>query len=118
MSYAEHQITPIKTLVQVIVALTILTILTVIMSRIDLGMLHLPMALLIAGIKAALVVMIFMGLRNDNRVNGLIFTVGAVFVVVFIVFTLFDTEFRGDLSNTTEGTIMEQEAGPTGDLQH
>jgi len=115
MSHAEHHITPIKTLVQVIVALAFLTVLTVVMAHVDLGFMHVPMALLIAGIKATLVVLIFMGLRHDNRVNALIFAMGAIFVVVFLAFTLFDTAFRGDLPNTTKGTIMEQQA--TGSLQ-
>jgi cytochrome c oxidase subunit 4 len=39
-----------------------------------------------------------------------VFGVGALFVIVFLSFTLFDTMFRGDLSNTTKGTIQEQQA--------
>lgn len=108
--HAEHHITPIKTLVQVIVALFALTVLTVVTSRMDLGGLDVPVALAIALTKGALVVSVFMALKYDNKVNAVVFGVGALFVVVFLVFTLLDTAFRGDLSNTTKGTIMEQEA--------
>jgi cytochrome c oxidase subunit 4 len=66
------------------------------------------MALAIAGVKGTLVVLFFMGLKYDNRVNMVILTVGALFVVVFLAFTMLDTEFRGDLPNTTKGTIMDQ----------
>ena len=55
------------------------------------------------------VVMIFMALKWDNKVNATILAVGALCVVIFISFILIDTEFRGDLSNTTEGTIMDQQ---------
>lgn len=109
MAHAEHHITPQKTLIQVFVALIVLTVVTVFTSRIDLGAFNVPVALLIASVKASLVVLIFMALRHDNRVNAVIFGVGAVFVLVFLVFTLFDTAFRGDLPNTVEGTIQEEE---------
>lgn len=108
MSHAEHHITPIKTLVTVILALFGLTILTVATSRMDLGGLDVPVAIAIASLKAGLVVLIFMGLKYDNKVNALIFGIGSLFVIVFLTFTLLDTVFRGDLSNTQKGTIMEE----------
>ena len=108
MAHAEHHITPIKTLVLVFAALVALTVITVLTAQVDLGAFNVPLALLIAGTKASLVVAIFMALKYDNKVNTLVFAVGTLFVIVFLVFTLFDTAFRGDLSNTTEGTIMDQ----------
>lgn len=110
MAHVEHHITPKKTLIQVFLALVALTVLTVITSRMDLGGLNIPLALFIAFVKATFVVLIFMALRYDNRINAVIFALGTVMVVVFLVFTLFDTAFRGDLPNTVKGTIMEQEA--------
>lgn len=110
MAHAEHHITPIKTLIQVILALVALTVLTVVTSRLDLGVFNIPLALFIAFVKASFVVLIFMALRYDNRINAVIFALGTVMAVVFLVFTLFDTAFRGDLPNTVKGTIMEQEA--------
>ncbi|HAY36302.1 MAG: oxidase [Bacteroidetes Order II. Incertae sedis bacterium] len=105
-----HHITSIKTLSIVIGALVILTGLTVFTSRFDLGVFTVPLALAIATTKAALVVTIFMALRWDNKINAAIFGIGILFVIVFISFVLFDTAFRGDLPNTTKGTIMEMEA--------
>lgn len=109
MSHAEHHITPKKTLIQVFAALIALTVITVVTAQVDLGAFNVPVALLIAGTKATLVVLIFMALKYDNRVNLLVFLVGVLFVVVFLVFTLFDTLYRGDLGNTTEGTIQDQQ---------
>ncbi len=109
MAHALHHITPRKTLIQVFVVLVLLTITTVVSSQMDLGAYNVPLALFIALVKASFVVLIFMALRHDNRVNGVVLGVGAVFVVLFLVFTLFDTAFRGDLPNTVEGTIMEEE---------
>lgn len=108
MSHAEHHITPIKTLVAVILTLFVLTILTVVTSRMNLYGLDVPVAIAIAATKAALVVLIFMGLKYDNKVNSLVFGIGSLFVIVFLTFTLLDTVFRGDLSNTQRGTIMEE----------
>lgn len=104
-----HHITPTRTLVAVFGTLVILTILTVVTSRLDLGVLNVPLALTIASIKGTLVVLFFMALKYDNRVNMVILTVGALFVIVFLAFTLLDTTTRGDLPNTQTGTIMEQQ---------
>lgn len=105
-----HHIASTRMLVTVFGALIFLTIFTVISSRVDLGILNVPLAMLIATTKAALVVGFFMALKYDNRVNSLVFAVGVLFVVVFLSFTLLDTSFRGDLPNTTKGTIMELDA--------
>ncbi|TDI69823.1 MAG: oxidase [Bacteroidetes bacterium] len=110
MAHAEHHVTPIKTLIQVFLALIALTAITVVAARMELGPLNVPIALTIAIVKASFVVVIFMALKNDNRMNAVIFLVGAVFVVVFLTLTLFDTAYRGDLPNTVKGTIMEEQA--------
>ncbi|MDE2996590.1 MAG: cytochrome C oxidase subunit IV family protein [Bacteroidota bacterium] len=104
-----HHIVPVKMLVAVIGVLVFLTVLTVALAQIELGVLEVPVALAIALTKAGFVVMIFMALKWDNKVNATILAVGALCVLIFISFILIDTEFRGDLSNTTEGTIMDQQ---------
>jgi cytochrome c oxidase subunit IV len=105
-----HHISSTRMLVSVFGSLIFLTILTVATSRLDLGGFNVPLAMVIASVKAALVVGFFMALKYDNRVNALVFAVGILFVAVFLSFTLLDTMLRGDLPNTTEGTIMEMEA--------
>ncbi|NBC01479.1 MAG: oxidase [Bacteroidetes bacterium] len=105
-----HHIIPKKTLFSVFAALIGLTLLTVITAlTIDFGVLEIPVALAIASTKALLVVIFFMALKYDNRVNALAITVGLVFVSVFIIFTMLDTVFRGDLDNVSNITISQQE---------
>lgn len=104
-----HHIIPVKMLYAVIGVLVFLTVLTVALAQVELGVFEVPVALAIALTKAGFVVMIFMALKWDNRVNASILAVGALCVLIFISFILIDTEFRGDLSNTTEGTIMDQQ---------
>ncbi len=101
-----HHIIPLRTLSMVFGALLFLTVITVITAQIDLGLLNIPLALAIAGAKAILVVFVFMALKYDNRVNLLTVVLGVVFVVVFLVLTLADTEFRGSLG-ITEPAIIE-----------
>lgn len=108
--HADHHIIPFKTLASVFGALVVLTVLTVAVAQIDLGPLNIPVAIGIAVAKATLVVMFFMALKYDKPVNSMVFTVGTVFVVVFLVFTLFDTAFRGDIGNVGAQTIEEEEA--------
>ena len=108
MSHAEHHISSIKMLSIVFGGLVLLTVVTVLTAQLDLGAFNVPLAMTIAVTKASLVVVIFMALKWDNKVNAVIFGIGLLFVAVFISFTLLDTLFRGDLSNTTEGTIQDQ----------
>ncbi|PSQ68765.1 MAG: oxidase [Bacteroidetes bacterium QH_2_67_10] len=105
----SHHIIPMKILLRVFGGLVVLTVLTVVVARIDLGVLDLPVALGIAGAKSALVVLFFMALKYDKGVNSMVFTVGTVFVAVFLFFTLLDVSFRGDLDNVATETISAQE---------
>lgn len=104
-----HHITPKKTLFFVFGALIVLTIVTALTAQIDLGVLNVPLAIAIASSKAALVAMFFMALKYDNPVNTLVFSLGVIFVAVFLIFTLFDTVFRGDLGNVGTTTISDIE---------
>jgi cytochrome c oxidase subunit IV len=105
-----HHLIPISVLLKVFAALVTLTIITIVTAKfIHLGPFNLPLALLLAGGKTTLVVMFFMALKYDNKVNTLVFSMGVIFVAVFLVFTLFDTEFRGDLGNVGSETISDIE---------
>ncbi|WP_022835327.1 cytochrome C oxidase subunit IV family protein [Salisaeta longa] len=105
----SHHIIPLKTLLSVFGGLIVLTILTVAVAQVDLGPLNIPVAIGIAAAKATLVVMFFMALKYDKPVNTLTFVMSTVFVVVFLAITLMDTAFRGDLTNTTPTTIVQEE---------
>jgi len=103
----DHHIIPLPVLLKVFGSLIVLTGITYGVAQIPLGPLDVPVAIAIAAVKATLVVLFFMALKYDNPVNTLTFTVGTIFVLVFITFTLFDTAFRGDLGNVSERTKAE-----------
>ena len=63
---AGHFIIPKKYYQFTFVALLILTVFTVLISRVDLGILNTPMALFVAIVKAGLVGAFFMGLRWEK----------------------------------------------------
>ncbi|MBI2392317.1 MAG: cytochrome C oxidase subunit IV family protein [Deltaproteobacteria bacterium] len=75
--------------------LVVLTAITVGASYIDIGGGNLIVALVIATIKAGVVAAMFMHLLHDQRYHTMILLSGALFLLIFIGFTMFDTEYRG-----------------------
>jgi cytochrome c oxidase subunit 4 len=72
-----------------------LTIITVAVAGIDLGVFTLPVALLIAGIKSALVVNIFMHIKFDDILFKIFFLLVVATLLVVLILTGFDVFFRG-----------------------
>ena len=83
--------------IAVFVGLLVLTLVTVGQSYVDLGKANLIFVILIATMKASLVVTFFMHLKWDNRFNALIFLSTIFFIGVFFAYTLNDTDKRGEL---------------------
>ena len=98
---AGHFIIPKKYYQFTFVALIILTIFTVVISRVDLGILNTPMAIFVASIKATFVGAFFMGLRWEK--SNLIFVFGAISaMILFFLFTFVDFAYRGSISGEVE----------------
>jgi cytochrome c oxidase subunit 4 len=95
-----HHITPFSTYLKVCLALFVLTILTVVFHEMHLGALAAPVAFLIASIKAALVILIFMHLKYDSLINKVIFGVAFFFVFLLFLFSALDIFTRIPVSNT------------------
>src|SRR4051812_19885582 len=89
-----HHILSNKTGLRILGALLGLTVLTVVSSRIDLGALNAPIAILIASVKALLVVLFFMGLKYDANENRAFFASSFVFFLLFVVLTMCDVFTR------------------------
>jgi cytochrome c oxidase subunit 4 len=83
--------------VGILIALMLLTALTVGISLIHLGTLNLTVAVLIATIKASLVVTYFMHLKHDSRFNALVFLSSIFFVAIFLIYTFNDTAHRAKI---------------------
>lgn len=88
------------TLFRVLVALLILTVITVAVSRVDFGSANLFVAMFIATIKLSLVMTFFMHLKHDTAVNILFILGSFVFLSLLFLFTLADHSTRGDTDPT------------------
>jgi cytochrome c oxidase subunit 4 len=94
--------------VAVFLGLLMLTGMTVGQSYVDLGKLNIVIVILIATMKASLVVTFFMHLRWDNKFNALIFVSTIFFIGVFFAYTLNDTDRRGDLDPDQNMKVWEK----------
>ena len=81
---------PVWQLLSVFFALIILTIATVYQSTLELGSTELLVSLIIATIKASLVILFFMHMIHDKPLNAIIFIGSFIFVALFLGFTLMD----------------------------
>jgi len=84
-------VVPVGVLLAVFFALTVLTVVTVAATWVDLGEWNLAIAMVIATVKAALVALYFMHLRYDHPFNALILVTALAFLGLFISVTLLDT---------------------------
>jgi len=82
--------------VKTLLALLILTVITVGASYVDFGSGNVVIALFIATIKASIVALFFMHLKDDKAVNGIIATAGFLFLGIFLMFCFIDTGARAD----------------------
>jgi cytochrome c oxidase subunit 4 len=90
---------PTKVLVGVFGALLFLTVITVLAAQVDFGSksLNLAIALLIATVKASMVVLYFMHIRYDRLFHGMMIASGLLAAALFVGFTLVD---RGQYEDT------------------
>ena len=105
--------------VAVFLGLLCLTIITVGQSYVDLGKANLIFVILIATMKASLVVTFFMHLKWDNKFNALVFLSTIFFIGVFFAYTLNDTDKRGELDPDQNVHVWEKtgEQAPGGMLK-
>jgi len=96
---AKH-VVPERTYLLVFAGLIVLTATTISVSRLELGGLHAPMALLIAGAKAALVLLFFMHMLYSSRLTWIIAFSGIVWLTILIGLTMADYLTRQSLPVT------------------
>jgi cytochrome c oxidase subunit 4 len=96
-AHGEHEHGGPKIYTRNLLALLILTIITVGASYIDFGPANVVIALVIASIKATLVALIFMHLLYEKKINAVIAGAGFLFLGIFIMFCLLDTDSRVNL---------------------
>lgn len=90
----HHHIVPLETYFKVFGALIFLTIITVAVTRVDLGAFDAIVAFGIATVKAYLVASIFMHLKYDDRMNRIILFSAVFFLIVLWFFAILDEVTR------------------------
>ena len=105
MSKSDHYIVPVKTYLVVFFMLLILTVITILAARVDFGFMNWFIALIIAFIKASLVVGFFMGLHWERGFVAVFFISGLFAISLFFAFVFFDVGFRGDINANEKGSV-------------
>lgn len=109
---------PMSLYFKVFGALIFLTVLTFALALVHLGPWNFFVAVLIAMMKAALVALFFMHLKEDARFNGILFVGSLVFMGVFFVYTMNDTNHRGEWDEAYGTKVLPStgEVAPGGGL--
>jgi len=98
----SSHIAPIKTYLAIWIALMVLLALTIGAAFIHMGHLNLAITLLIAGIKAAMVVLYFMHVRWSSRLTWVFASAAVLWLGILFVLSVSDY--------TTRGAMPEQRA--------
>jgi cytochrome c oxidase subunit 4 len=93
-AHGGHHILPLGVYWAVFFALVVGTLVTVWSATIDLGRLNVIVALLIASVKAALVVLYFMHVKYSSKMVWLFAASGFLWVAMMILFTMADFASR------------------------
>jgi cytochrome c oxidase subunit 4 len=87
---SEHIVTPVKTYVFVFLGLLVGTLLTVLVSEVNLGWANNIVAMTIAVVKALLVLYFFMELRHSMRMTAITAAAGFFWLVLMISMIMMD----------------------------
>ena len=109
MSDNKHHIISLKVYIIVFFTLLLMTALTIITAQYDFGSLNIILALLIASFKSSLVLLFFMHLYYDNKVNLALIIGSLLFLGTFIGLTMIDTNRRTDLYKI-KGEVVNKQA--------
>ena len=83
-------VAPKSQLFAVFAALMVLTVVTVLVSRVNLGYLNLPVAMAVAVTKALLVILLFMEVKYRPKLVQVTAAVGFLFLGIMILYTMTD----------------------------
>ena len=83
-------VAPKSQLYAVFAALMVLTVVTVLVSRVDLGSFNLPVAMAVAVAKALLVILIFMEVKFSPKLVQVTAAAGFLFLGILIFYTMTD----------------------------
>jgi cytochrome c oxidase subunit 4 len=87
---SEHHVVPLKIYFLIFFALMIGTALTVGAAFVDMGFMNTPVALIIALVKASLVIMFFMHVKYSHKLVGLFAISGFFWLCIMLALTMQD----------------------------
>lgn len=95
-----------------LIALLILTLITVGASYVDFGAGNIVIALFIATVKASLVALIFMHLNHEKPINAVIAVAGFLFLGIFLMFCFLDFDSRVNFQPVNAKPVVQAPATP------
>lgn len=94
LQMGHHHVSSAQMFFNVLMALLVLTVVTVAVSRFDFGGANMLIAMAIASVKASLVMAFFMHLKWDTSINKIVFLSSFLFLSLLFLFTLADQATR------------------------
>ncbi len=93
----EGHVVPVSTFTKILIALLCLTVLTVAAAQVDLGKWNIVGALIIASMKASLVILVFMHGKYENKILWIYILLPFVLLAILIGGVFTDDPFRDQL---------------------
>jgi len=106
---SDHHVMPLEIYLIVFGALLVLTGVTVAVSYMNLGPISLPVAMLVALIKASLVLGFFMHLKYESRILKTVFFSSLAFMFFFFAFIFIDISTRDMVLEETGNDILQRD---------
>ncbi|HOI87982.1 MAG TPA: cytochrome C oxidase subunit IV family protein [Lentimicrobium sp.] len=94
MENEKHHIVPYMTHIMVLLGLILLTVITVLITSVELGAYNTAAAMLIASLKGAVVLLYFMHLKFDHKIYWIMVSLVIAIFTAVIVVTFFDYLYR------------------------
>jgi cytochrome c oxidase subunit IV len=94
MSEEKTHIVPYKTQIAVVIALLVLTAITVAVTRLEFGALNTLVAMVIAAIKAVIVMAWYMHLKYEKSLYPVLVTAVIILFLLVLFVTFFDYSYR------------------------
>lgn len=94
MNEDQQHIVGYNKLIGIWLALLVLTVVTVAVTRLELGGLKVVTALAIASVKAGLVIAVFMHMKYEGKLLRWLLFLALITLAIYIGFTFFDVLYR------------------------
>lgn len=100
-------VVPESTFLKVLIALLVLTVITVLAAQVDMGKWNIAGALVIASVKAALVIAVFMHGKYENKIIWTYILVPFILLAIMIGGVFTDDPFRDHPERSQQAAAVE-----------